>query len=263
MDVYEKLREIKQDRFDLSDFLIHFTRRGDKLSFETLIDIVESGVINCSWSVRGAKRTIFGSLPAICFTDMPLYSFYKYVVNRNDLSKVDFYGVALSKTTMFRLGARNVIYGTTSAAEPDFRREGEEMFNENLPESEQYRYMLTNINDINDWTHEREWRWSNRLGLSNGNCLPIWINKDYEKDFGGDPNFSFDRPIFLIVRFDSEVQVLVERFAKFLEPEKYNQFNIGRTYAISLQTLRSNGRLNFTGLDYISLFKDGIPVKIF
>lgn len=74
MDILEKIKAIKIDRFDLSDYLIHFTRQGEKSSFETLLGIVTSGQINCSWSIRNVRRTIFGSKPAICFTDMPLYT---------------------------------------------------------------------------------------------------------------------------------------------------------------------------------------------
>ncbi|MBT1688642.1 hypothetical protein [Dawidia soli] len=100
----KKIQQIKEGRLDLSDFLIHFTRAGEKNSFSTLKSIVTSGQINCGWSIRGNnnKRTIFGHKPAICFTDMPLFSFYDYVVKRKDHSKVDFYGVALRKKTMFK-----------------------------------------------------------------------------------------------------------------------------------------------------------------
>jgi hypothetical protein len=257
MDILEKLKAIKQDRFDLSDYLIHFTRRSDRSSFETLKAIVASGRINCSWSIRGPKRTIFGAKPAICFTDMPLYSFYRYVVNRNDLEKVDFYGVAVHKTKMFQLGARNVIYGTTTENETENEVANGDWNNPNLPANEQYRYMLTHINDVNDWTHEREWRWTNHFNRSRGDYLPVWINNTYEPDFG-DIEFYQERGIFLITRTENEINELQEVFETFVDETAYNFSNIKRTFALSLENLRDNERLSYDKLDLVSLIKDGI-----
>ncbi|NMC61318.1 MAG: hypothetical protein GYA51_18345, partial [Candidatus Methanofastidiosa archaeon] len=158
---------MKVNRFDLSDYLIHFTRSSGKGAFENLKSIIATGKLNPAWALRNGKRGIFGNHPAVCFTNMPLFSFYQYVKNRHDDSKVDFYGIALDKEKMFRLGARNVIYGTTNFpednGEPD--AEGRRMTSY-LPEKEQYRYILTNIDDKNDWTHEGEWRWTNQFGKS-------------------------------------------------------------------------------------------------
>lgn len=258
MDILEKIKAIKQDRFDLSDYLIHFTRNGERTSFETLKEIVSSGQINCGWSVRNTKRTIFGSKPAICFTDMPLYSFYRYVLNRNDISKVDFYGIAIHKTKMFRLGARNVIYGTTTENETENKNPtNDEWTNPNLSTNEQYRYMLTDINDVNDWTHEREWRWTNQFSKSKGDYLPVWKNNEYEKDFG-DIVFYQERGIFIIVRYENEIDELENIFKTFTDETIYNKSNIKRTFAVSLENLRSNDRLTYDKLDFISLIKDGI-----
>ncbi|MBT1688643.1 hypothetical protein [Dawidia soli] len=75
------------------------------------------------------------------------------------------------------MGARNVIYGTTAANELE-REEDGAWINPNLTATEQYRYMLTAIDDQNDWTHEREWRWTNQSTVykSHGDHLPIWQN---------------------------------------------------------------------------------------
>jgi hypothetical protein len=258
MDILQTLKAIKLDRFDLADYLIHFTRQSEKSSFEVLKEIVTSGRINCSWSVRNSKRTIFGSKPAICFTDMPLYSFHRYVLNRNDTTKVDFYGIAIHKTKMFQLGARNVIYGTTTENETESKdHNNDEWTNPNLPASEQYRYMLTNINDINDWTHEREWRWTNHFNKSKGDYLPVWINDEYDKDFG-DINFYQEKGIFIIVRCESEIDELETIFKGFRDETIYNKQNMTRTFAVSLENLRSNNRLSYDKLDFITLIKDGI-----
>jgi len=258
MDILEKIKAIKQDRFDLADYLIHFTRQNDKSSFDTLKDIILSGQINCGWSVRNTKRTIFGDIPAVCFTDMPLYSFYRYVFNRKDINKVDFYGIALHKSKMFQLGARNVIYGTTTENETETEDADNVWTNPNLSPNEQYRYMLTNINDVNDWTHEREWRWTNRIKMSKGDYLPIWKNNKYDDSFGADIEFYYEKGIFLIVRYETEVDELEKLFSSFTDEKIYNKSNIKRTFVVSLEALRSNDRLSYDKLDFISLIKDGI-----
>lgn len=263
MDIREIIKAIKQDRFDLSDYLIHFTKAviDGKSSFEILKEIVCSGQINCGWSVRNTKRTIFGSSPAICFTDMPLYSFYRYVNNRNDINKVDFYGVAIQKAKMFRLGARNVIYGTTTENEKENIDSNGEWITPDLPGAEQYRYMLTNINDINDWTHEREWRWTNHLAKSKGDHLPLWKNNDYEEDFG-DIEFYQEGGIFVLVRYEGEIDELAMIFQTFTDKTIYNKENIERTWALSLESLKANSRLEYDKLNFLSLISDGICRKM-
>lgn len=262
MNISEKIKAIKQDRFDLSDYLIHFTRQSDQSSFQTLKEIVNSGQINCSWSIRNNKRTIFGSKPAVCFTDMPLYSFYRYVLNRDDTKKVDFYGVAIHKTKMFRLGARNVIYGMTTECEKENKKkDSAEWMNPNLSENEQYRYMLTNINDINDWTHEREWRWTNQYLKSKGNYLPLWKNNEYEEGFG-DTEFYQDKVIFILVRQESEIDELEKLFNSFTDKTIYNNENIAKTWAVSLENLQKHDRLRYDKLDFFTLINEGVCRKI-
>lgn len=158
---------------------------------------------------------------------------------------------------MFRLGAINVIYGTTTENETENENANGEWFNPNLPAAEQYRYMLTNINDINDWTHEREWRWTNHFNKSKGDYLPLLKNNEYEKDFG-DIEFYQERGIFIIVRYEREIDTLERVFKTFTDETVYNKANIARTFAVSLENLRSNDRLTYDKLDFISLIKDGI-----
>lgn len=188
---------------------------------------------------------------------LPICHFIRYVLNRKDITKVDFYGVAIHKTKMFRLGAINVIYGTTTENETENENANGEWFNPNLPAAEQYRYMLTNINDINDWTHEREWRWTNHFNKSKGDYLPLLKNNEYEKDFG-DIEFYQERGIFIIVRYEREIDTLERVFKTFTDETVYNKANIARTFAVSLENLRSNDRLTYDKLDFISLIKDGI-----
>lgn len=238
--MFQNLEKIKKGRLDLSNYLIHFTRTENSSSFETLKQIVISGRINCSWSIRNGKRTIFGNKPAICFTEMPLHSFFCYATNRKDFSKTDFYGIAVHKQKMFKLGARNVIYGTSSEDEIEAFRNNEEGWNPNLPISEQYRYMLTDIDDKNDWTHEREWRWINHFQKSKGDYLPLWQNDTYNKRFGGDREFSHQNEIIIIVRTRNEVDELASLFSTFTDREIYNHNNISNTIIISLEGIQTN-----------------------
>ncbi|MCK9739413.1 hypothetical protein [Pseudomonas syringae] len=85
-------------RFDLSDYLIHFFRDVDQSSSDGILfpeharfnNIAESDVldflflmrcalrhlkISATWSYRNERPTIYGTSPAICFTDMPLAAF--------------------------------------------------------------------------------------------------------------------------------------------------------------------------------------------
>ena len=90
------------ERFDLSDYLIHFFRDVDLesgsyihfpeyLGFNNICEDLKCSALflmRCtlrnhklvaSWSYRNGKRSIYGYDPAICFTDMPLAAFYKQV----------------------------------------------------------------------------------------------------------------------------------------------------------------------------------------
>lgn len=70
MGINKKLQTIKQNRFDLADYLIHFTRNSGKGSFAALKDIISSGYINCTWSEKKyGERTIYGNYPAVCFIE--------------------------------------------------------------------------------------------------------------------------------------------------------------------------------------------------
>jgi hypothetical protein len=262
MGTRELVQAMKYNRFDLADYLIHFTKQSEKSSFATLKEIITSGKIICDWSIRNDKRNVFGNFPAVCFTDMPLFSFYQYVQNRHDETKVDFYGIAINKASMFKLGARNVIYGTTNnheeQSEPD--NEGKRITSF-LNEKEQYRFIRTEIDDKHDWTHEREWRWTNQFGQSTGDYLPIWkIDQDY---YGfGDTTFAQEREINIITRLNSEIDELVSLFETFQDPKIYNLHNIQKTYAISLQNIEASNCLSYDKLTFISLYNEGLLRKV-
>jgi len=168
------VRKMKKDRDDLTDYIIHGTRHyGSQSSFDILHSIVQDGFFRCGWSHRGVRDTVLGHKPAVCFTEMPLWGFLHYVAVRNDPTKIHSYGIAFPRMKLFEAGARPVIYGTT--LEPEEVQESGRMIVKGLPESEQYRYVLTRINEKNDWTHEREWRWANwRSHSTEDSIQPLW-----------------------------------------------------------------------------------------
>lgn len=217
--------EIRQGRYDLTDYLIHFTRKNENGSaFENLKSIVSDGYIKAGWSHRSKRRTVFGLKPAICFTEMPLNSFLHYVRKRSNIEAIDTYGIFFKMKDVFRAGGRNVIYGTTN--EPEVRQNGENWIIDNLPDDEQYRYILTSVHEKNDWMHEREWRWANWGNYSLLDGLPVW--KIGQTEPFPNINFRFS-PIGIIVKTSHQKEILedilVSNFiAERSRPDKEKNF---------------------------------------
>lgn len=177
-------------RFDLSAWLIHFTKALD-LDSETPPELpcewgfgegVESTTLSpffglrrilrkrqilSTWSLRGKSRTVYGRTPAVCFTEMPVGAFLESGEQRAARGEhASPYGVMLSRDQVFAAGGRPVIYGLSNgSAWASNLSDGTRLFpEESLPEREQYR--LVSFDPVGprqiDWTHEREWRWPNR-----------------------------------------------------------------------------------------------------
>ena len=173
-------------RHDQTNWLIHFVRdrdceqdypveteeeyeslvggelEPDASAFSVLMNIIKVG-LKPYYSFRNGKTTIYGGTPAICATEMPIYSFAQYVRDRRNTKKVSAYGVAFLKDEFFAAGGRPVIYGTTA---PNVRLEINEYNYRVIDQSvisqeEQYRYVAYNPSGDRwiDWSHEREWRW--------------------------------------------------------------------------------------------------------
>lgn len=226
-----RIRDMKKDRMDLSDFLIHFTRETPThSSFEVLKSIVSDGVIKAGWSERGVRRTIFGSRPAVCFTETPLYGFVDYVAKRKDKRSIDAYGIALVRQDLFRAGARCVIYGTTLPPAETIDESGCYHV-QGLAAEEQYRYILTSIDEKNDWTHEREWRWANWHGNSLTDALPVWKPAVSEKSY---PEFFGFQAIVIIVQTPAQKNELMQMLATIHNTSDYYQDNIERTHILVL-----------------------------
>ncbi|MBS1614930.1 MAG: hypothetical protein JST06_02315 [Bacteroidetes bacterium] len=261
------IERMKEGRKDLTDYVIHFTRgMNSEKPFAVLKKIVQDGYLACGWSFRGVRRTIFGSKPAVCFSETPLCGFVDYAQKRHS-NLISTYGIFLQKKHLFDAGGRPVIYGTT--LEPDERVDSDIHYVDGIAESEQYRYILTtSIDGKNDWTHEREWRWANWRGYSNDDGIfPLW--KIGQNEPFQNYNFQF-WPIGLIVSRESEAEQLQKILLNnyLLESETLNKqeedvfhgkfhtlfsFNaIQRTFLIVLDRFSTTEKKIFTIEEIIS-----------
>ena len=193
-------------RHDHTEWLIHFVRDrlpdqdfpgetedeynyfvGGELdaeadAFSVLKTIIRLGGLYPGYSFRSGKTTLFGCVPVVCATEMPLYSFASYVKTRANTECVSAYGIAFLKSEFFTAGGRPVIYGLSvdkvhyERNEPTCRILDTAV----LPIEEQYRYVSYNPsgNRWIDWSHEREWRWKVR-------------NKEKEYVWGRDGNDTY------------------------------------------------------------------------
>lgn len=206
---------INNNRYDLSDRLIHFFRRVD-LAGDTapawpedpgyasisesevlqpaflLRHAIRMGRLYATWSIRKGRRTIHGKRPAVCFTEMPIAAFIEAGRFREAKGQaMSPYGLVFPKAAAFRTGARPVIYGLTGDATAKGGEEGVPRLLKPgvLPLEEQYRYVAFDPSKSNlDWSHEREWRWR----------LPVkpWSDKNGIPPAGSEviPGYDLDDP---------------------------------------------------------------------
>ncbi|CCK80175.1 hypothetical protein [Desulfobacula toluolica] len=142
-------------RPDITNALIHLT--GDRSSSaggltaeKALHSILSEGIIRGS----GNEGFIKGTKQAVCFTEMPL-SFVKYYIKEGySKHKYDYFGIAMSKSSAWRAGARPVIYLPDDEAHW-------------IPDDEKWRHVQFDYGNV-DFTHEREWRLMGDLDLKHG-----------------------------------------------------------------------------------------------
>ena len=147
-------------RPDFSNALIHFTKARIEFDYEqnkpkppvpafsVLKEILATGM------VRGGQGFVKGNRRAVCFSEIPLsamHYFAKAPSEAGGTKRYEFYGVVLSKKTVFEAGGRPVIYL------PD--KEGQW-----IPQDEKWRHVRFEYGSV-DWTHEREWRLPGDLDL--------------------------------------------------------------------------------------------------
>lgn len=177
-------------RFDHTNWLIHFVKEREYGQLETdddteddyladpfggelydeasamsvLETIIKLGGIFPGHSIRNGKTTLYGGKPVICATEMPIYAFARYA--REAGNNVSSYGIAFLKSEFYSAGGRPVIYGISGKNFSYLTANSRERIIDPaiIPIHEQYRYVAYSPTKTswNDWSHEREWRWTHQ-----------------------------------------------------------------------------------------------------
>ena len=169
-------------RSDVSHSLVHLTKerpeyvQDDKTfeqrligvvpAFDVLKEILTSGVI------RSSLGYVKGNRPVVCFSEIPLSSIREYAKPPNEddnIRKYRMYGVMLSKSAVFQLGGRPVIY--LPDAEGTW-----------IPDEHKWRHVRFEHGQI-DFTHEREWRMLGDLDLRQvpGLFVMVWSAREAQE----------------------------------------------------------------------------------
>jgi hypothetical protein len=145
-------------RADFNQSVVHLTRErkimtvpGDATesaktersihAFHVLKEILITGVIKGS----GNEGFIKGNQKAVCFSEIPLSVVHEFASPPDrENARYRFYGIALSKRTIFAAGGRPVIY--LPDAEATW-----------IPADQKWRHVRYEFGEV-DFTHEREWR---------------------------------------------------------------------------------------------------------
>jgi len=124
---------------------------------------------------------IIGDTPAVCFQDSTPYGLAQNLLHeqqyREELGGKNRYqpfGISFSKFYLYNKGARPVIY------------EKKDMAKSFLKQSEWWRIVnfdLFDINNIIDWSHEREWRLPHELDFEIENAYVFLPNSTYYTAF--------------------------------------------------------------------------------
>lgn len=166
-----------QRRSDVSGGLIHLikdvievedpfaatgsTPRKITPAFDILKTILNSGVINAGFGfVKGPR-------PVVCMSEIPLSSVHAFASPpEQETARYRFYGFVFSKSCIFQLGGRPVIYL------PD--DEGAW-----IPSDQRWRHVRFEPPGI-DWTNEREWRVPVNINLADtpGFYVLVWTNAE-------------------------------------------------------------------------------------
>jgi hypothetical protein len=175
-----------------ADFYAGGELEYDADAFSVLKTIIRLGGLFPGYSFRSGRTTIYGGQPAICATEMPLYSFAVYARDRSNTGKVSAYGLAFLKSEFYEAGGRPVIYGLSVDSVSYVKNEAScRIIDPNvLPLAEQYRYVAYNPSSLKwlDWSHEREWRWI----VQNENHDYVWC-RDANGGYGPAPGLPLFR----------------------------------------------------------------------
>ncbi|MGN0405346.1 MAG: hypothetical protein ACI4F1_09000 [Bariatricus sp.] len=150
MNVYD-WKEITEARNVGSTYLTHLIRGCDREAYETLVKILQSGILESCKSKRNNYDTVEGNKKVVCFQDASFDSMNEIMTGEEwcDMNtRYSKFGIQLDKIALFESGARPVIYDKKS-----------EILNV-IDEDMKWRVVNLDLGYISciDWTHEREWR---------------------------------------------------------------------------------------------------------
>jgi len=181
---FDSWRERLTQRSDLSPSLVHLTRGviidGKQLSpVDVLIKILLEGKLVGS---NPRKAFIHGNRRAVCFQDAPVYSIAQNILFEKKYRKEkpearDRYsgcGLIFSKWFVHSCNGRPVIYDSPESAK------------RYLGKDEWWKIVALNLSDINnmvDWMHEREWRVPDDLEFEMSNAAVLLDTKQSYREF--------------------------------------------------------------------------------
>jgi hypothetical protein len=157
-------------RPDISNALVHLTRERIEPpkdpykpppiipAFSVLKEILASGIIRGS----GNEGFVKGTRRAVCLSEIPLANIELFARRLDEKGRYRYYGIILSKRTVFAIGGRPVIY--LPDAEGDW-----------IPLDQKWRHVRFEYDAV-DFTHEREWRVPDDIDLKKvpGLAVIVW-----------------------------------------------------------------------------------------
>lgn len=173
---HTKWRERIIHRNDISTRITHLTN-GDSAedAFKNLTSILADK------KVIGGLGYVNGNVPVVCLQESPLSSiaenllYEKYLreENNSNLYRYRAFGLRFTKIFIYRRGGRPVIYGDIAEMKKI------------LPKEEYWRIVDMKLNDLDnvvDWSHEREWRIRRELNFEYSNTEIIVPSRKYYKE---------------------------------------------------------------------------------
>ncbi|WP_367567182.1 hypothetical protein [Lacrimispora sp.] len=171
-------RERITERHDMAARITHLTRGNDSNeAFDNLWKILIERKIQGSTTSSGF---VVGNKKAVCFQELPLTAISENLLYedflRKEGGKVRYspFGLRFNKRDVFCKGGRPVIYGDTV------------LLKTQLPSDEHWRIVKLDLDDINnvvDWSHEREWRIPEDYVFTYNRTEVIVESDDYYKKF--------------------------------------------------------------------------------
>lgn len=155
--IFNEWRERYKRRNDVTSRVTHLTNgNSDNDAFENLLSILNDK------KIKGGLGYINGNIPVICMQEVPLHSLAENLLYEIDLRKTSKseksryreFGLRFSKVFIYKNGGRPVIY------------ENAKEMKKIIPHSEHWRLVdmqLSKLDNLIDWSHEREWRVKDEL----------------------------------------------------------------------------------------------------